>query len=386
LLPIQSKEDKQMVLLFAFALFAISFSFLCSILEAVLLSITPSYVERLNKENPSLGETLRAYRDDIDIPLSGILTLNTIAHTLGAMLVGVQAGNLFGEDSGVDLGLFYLNAETIIGILMTLAILIASEIIPKTIGANNWERLTPFTIRTLKVIIWVCKPLIWITQLITKRLKKDKNVSVFNRADFNAMVEIGSKEGVFEENEFKIISNLMRFEKVLVRDIMTPRMVVKAAPEDMTIQEFYEKNDQLRFSRIPIYEERIDNVNGFFLKDQFLTKIINKEGHLPLKDIRRDILIVHENIAIPKAFQKLMTEREHIALVVDEFGGMEGIITMEDIIETLLGTEIVDEYDGVEDMQALARKNWEMRAKKLGILTIDEYNEQIETPEDLTGN
>ena len=122
------------------------------------------------------------------------------------------------------------------------------------------------------------------------------------------------------------------------------------------------------------------------MKDQFLTKIINKEGHLPLKDIRRDILIVHENIAIPKAFQKLMTEREHIALVVDEFGGMEGIITMEDIIETLLGTEIVDEYDGVEDMQALARKNWEMRAKKLGILTIDEYNEQIETPEDLTGN
>ncbi|MFK7949869.1 MAG: hemolysin family protein [Saprospiraceae bacterium] len=361
------------VLLFVYGLFAIGFSFLCSILEAVLLSITPSYVERQLTENPSLGEKLKEYREDIDRPLAGILTLNTLAHTVGAMLVGVQGAKVFG-DGGLT--------NAIIGSVMTLLILIFSEIIPKTIGANNWEGLTSFTVRSLKIILWFFYPLVWLTQLMTKRLKKDKDASVFSRADFNAMIEIGSKEGVFEENEFKIISNLMRFEKVLVRDIMTPRMVVKAAPQSMTIEEFFEKNEKLRFSRIPIYEERIDNVNGFFLKDQFLTKIINKEGHLPIKEIRRDILIVHENMAIPKAFQKLMTEREHIALVVDEFGGMEGIITMEDIIETLLGTEIVDEYDGVEDMQALARKNWEMRAKKLGILTIDEYSEQVEEEEE----
>lgn len=370
-----------MVLLISYLLFAILFSFLCSVLEAVLLSVTPSFVERQITENPSIGIQLKAYREDVDKPLAGILTLNTLAHTVGAILVGSQAYVLFGENAIDIFGLFSISVESIIAGLMTLAILIFSEIIPKTIGANNWEALTPFTVRSLRVILWILKPFVWLSQLITKGLKKDKDASVFNRADFNAMVEIGSKEGVFEESEFKIISNLMRFEKVLVKDIMTPRMVVKAAPQNMTIQEFFEKNEKLRFSRIPIYEERIDNVNGFFLKDQFLTKIINKEGHLPIKEIRRDILIVHENMAIPKAFQKLMTEREHIALVVDEFGGMEGIITMEDIIETLLGTEIVDEYDGVEDMQALARKNWEMRAKKLGILTIDEYSEQVEEEE-----
>lgn len=366
-----------MGLLITYFLFAISFSFLCSILEAVLLSITPSYVERQLTENPALGETLQDYRADIDKPLAGILTLNTLAHTVGAILVGVQANNIFAEQA-LDLGFMSISIESIIAGVMTFAILVFSEIIPKTLGANYWERLAPLSVRILKVILWILYPLVWFSQIMTKRLKSDENATIFNRADFNAMVEIGSKEGVFEENEFKIISNLMKFEKVLVRDIMTPRMVVKAAREKMTIQEFFNENKELRFSRIPIYEERIDNVNGFFLKDQLLTKMINNQGDLPLKEIRRDILIVHEQMPIPKAFQKLMTEREHIALVVDEFGGMEGIITMEDVIETLLGTEIVDEYDGEEDMQALARRNWEARAKKLGILTIDEFSEKVE--------
>jgi CBS domain containing-hemolysin-like protein len=278
-----------------------------------------------------------------------------------------------------------ISIESIVAGVMTFAILIFSEIIPKTLGANYWEQLTPISIRILRIILWLLRPFVWLSQKMTKRLKKDKSRSVFSRADFNAMVAIGSKEGVFQESESKIIRNLMKFDKVFVKDIMTPRMVVKAAQENTTINDFFSKNKELRFSRIPIYEERIDNVNGFFLKDQLLTKIINQQGHLPLKDIRRDILIVHEQMPIPKAFQKLMTKRQHIALVVDEFGGMEGIITMEDIIETLLGTEIVDEYDGEEDMQALARRNWEARAKKLGILTIDEFSETVEEQKDRIG-
>ena len=193
-------------------------------------------------------------------------------------------------------------------------------------------------------------------------------MSVFSRADFNAMIAIGSKEGVIQENESKIITNLMRFEQVLTRDIMTPRMVVKAAPSSTKIQDFFEANRTLRFSRIPIYDDRIDNVTGFILKDRLLTKIINEEGQSALKEIEREILIVHESMPIPKLFQKLMTEREHIALVVDEFGGMEGIVTMEDVIETLLGLEIVDESDQNVDMQLLARKKWEERARRLGLL------------------
>jgi CBS domain containing-hemolysin-like protein len=373
-----------MGLLITYFLFAIIFSFLCSILEAVLLSVTPAYVERLVKENPNLGNILKRYRTEIDEPLAGILTLNTFAHTIGAILVGVQASSLW-HDSALNLGFMSISIESIVAGVMTFAILIFSEIIPKTLGANYWEQLTPISIRILRIILWLLRPFVWLSQKMTKRLKKDKSRSVFSRADFNAMVAIGSKEGVFQESESKIIRNLMKFDKVFVKDIMTPRMVVKAAQENTTINDFFSKNKELRFSRIPIYEERIDNVNGFFLKDQLLTKIINQQGHLPLKDIRRDILIVHEQMPIPKAFQKLMTKRQHIALVVDEFGGMEGIITMEDIIETLLGTEIVDEYDGEEDMQALARRNWEARAKKLGILTIDEFSETVEEQKDRIG-
>ncbi len=363
------------LLAFYFA-FSIFFSFLCSILEAVLLSVNYSYIEQQLKENPSVGLTLQSYKKNIDKPLAAILTLNTLAHTVGAILVGVQASVVFGN-TPVQIGPISIGGESIVAGVMTLAILILSEIIPKTLGANYWRQLAPFSSRILKVIIFALYPLVWVSQLLTKLLKKDKDMSVFSRADFNAMIAIGSKEGVIQESESKIIKNLMRFEQVLTRDVMTPRMVVKAAPNDTKIQDFFEANRPLRFSRIPIYEGRIDNVTGFILKDRLLTKIINDEGQSALSEIEREILIVHESMPIPKLFQKLMTEREHIALVVDEFGGMEGIVTMEDVIETLLGTEIVDESDNIEDMQALARKNWEARAKKLGILTVDEFDKKV---------
>lgn len=369
------------LLLFYFA-FAIFFSFLCSILEAVLLSVNYSYIEQKLKDDPSVGLTLQNYKKNIDKPLAAILTLNTLAHTIGAMLVGIQASIVFG-DSGWDLGFIYISGEVIVAIILTIFILILSEIIPKTLGANYWRQLAPSSVKMLRVIIFLLYPLVWFTQLITRFLKKDKDMSVFSRADFNAMIAIGSKEGVIQENESKIITNLMRFEQVLTRDIMTPRMVVKAAPSNTKIQDFFEANRPLRFSRIPIYEDRIDNVTGFILKDRLLTNIINEEGQSALKEIEREILIVHESMPIPKLFQKLMTEREHIALVVDEFGGMEGIVTMEDVIETLLGTEIVDEYDNIEDMQALARKNWEARAKKLGILTVDEFDNKVGDEEEI---
>lgn len=351
-----------MVLLILFFLLSIIFSFLCSIWEAVLLSITPSEVEIRYQEGTKMGIRLKKFKSNIDQPLAAILTLNTIAHTVGAIGVGAQAALLFGNT---------ISATIITPIIMTLAILILSEIIPKTLGANYWKELMPFTVSSVHVITIILYPLVWFSQLITKWLKKDKEQSVLSRADFTAMTEIGKRQGIFKHGESRIIQNLLSFNTILAKDIMTPRTVAKVAREDQSIQEFFDENKALRFSRIPVYKETKDDINGFFLKDDLLTQIINGNGGAQLKDIVREIHIVNEQLPIPSLFNHLMENREHIALVVDEFGGMAGIVTMEDVIETLLGMEIMDEFDNIEDMQILARKNWEKRAKALGLIDVD---------------
>jgi CBS domain containing-hemolysin-like protein len=378
----KSKElNNYMVTLVIFFLISIIFSFLCSVWEAVLLSIPPSKVEMKFQEGGKVGELLKKFKDNIDQPLAAILTLNTIAHTVGAIGVGASAENIWPEGSGIDLPLYFtdlhIGAGVIVAILMTLAILILSELIPKTIGANKWEDLIGFTVKSLEWVIWLLWPLVWLGQKITKSLKKDKSKSVLSRADFSAMTALGEKEGVFKAGESKIIHNLLRFNEIRTKDIMTPRTVVIAAKDDMTIQDFYNKNKTLRFSRIPIYDDTKDHINGFILKDILLINLVNNNGNKLLKEIKREILIVHERLNIPDLFNKLMESREHIALVVGEFGGMSGIVTMEDVIETLLGMEIVDEFDNTADMQQLARRNWEKRAEGLGILKNNE-NENID--------
>jgi CBS domain containing-hemolysin-like protein len=327
----------------------------------------------MQKEGTRLGALLKKFKENVDQPLSAILTLNTIAHTVGAIGVGMQAGKIFG---GANMKLFGINmpfsAEALIGALMVLAILILSEIIPKTLGANYWKRLTPFTVNSLNVLIYALYPLVWLSQFITRKLKKDKERSVFSRAEFTAMAEIGEKEGIFKQDESKIIRNLLRFNTILTKDIMTPRTVVKAADQESSIGDFYKKNEDLRFSRIPIFKESKDHITGFVLKDEVLSNIIEGNQEIPMASIAREIMIVDERMALPDLFNKLMEKREHIALVIDEFGGMAGIVTMEDVIETLLGMEIVDELDNIEDMQLLARKNWEKRARNLGLIEMDQ--------------
>ncbi|MEM7104143.1 MAG: CNNM domain-containing protein [Bacteroidota bacterium] len=359
-----------MGLLIFFLLLSLLFSFLCSVWEAVLLSITPSYVSVKEQEGHSVANDLKGFKEDIDRPLSAILTLNTIAHTVGAIGVGAQAGKLYG-----DTNLMGVSLEAIIAALMTLAILILSEIIPKTIGANFWKSLAPWTVKSLKVLLFVLAPFVWVSKFITKRMKKDKDKSLFLRGDFVALTEIGKEHGVLEEGESNIILNLLKFNKIKVEDIMTPRTVVISADENMTIQDFHNQYENLWFSRIPLFSDSQDNVTGYFLKDELLLNIINNNGNSPLKDIKRKLFMTEVDTPIPVLFNKLMEEREHMALVMDKFGGMAGIVTMEDLIETLLGLEIVDELDNVEDMQALARKNWEKRAHKIGLIK-DEENEE----------
>ena len=350
-------------LLIIFFLVSIVFSFLCSIWEAVLLSITPSYAAIKKQEGGELGKTIDEFKANIDRPLAAILTLNTIAHTAGAIGVGAQATKIWGAS---------IISTAIVPVVMTLAILLLSEIIPKTIGANYWRELAPFTVRSLSLIMKVLAPLVFLSQLITKALKKDKNASVLSRADFTAMTELGSKQGVFDEGESKLLKSFLRFETILVKDVMTPRTVVVAAADTMSVHDFHMKHPNLRFSRIPIYQDSKDNIVGYVLKDNLLTRLVGelKSGSLDdtqLKDLRRDITVVQAHEPIPSLFNDLTEKREHIALVVDEFGGMAGIVTMEDVLETLLGLEIVDESDNTVDMQALARKQWETRAAAMGL-------------------
>ena len=361
-----------MGLLLTFFCVSIFFSFLCSILEAVLLSITPAYVGLQEQEKTPIANDLAYFKEDIDKPLAAILTLNTIAHTVGAIGVGSQATTIFGPTSLTVFGLELISWEALIAGIMTLAILILSEVIPKTIGANNWERLTPLTVQILKIMLFLLAPFIWISQSITRNLKKEKNKPVLSRTDFSVMTDLGKETGALQENEQKIIQNLLRFSRVLVRDIMTPRIVVVAADESITVEKFHEEHEKLPFSRIPIYKNNSDTITGLVLKDDLLLKLVEDDYNIVLREIKRDIIIVHSSLPIPDLLDMFINKKEHMALVVDEFGGMEGIVTMEDIIETLLGLEIVDESDNTEDMQALARKNWEKRAKRMGILTTGE--------------
>lgn len=345
-----------MALLLLYLAIALFFSFLCSLLEASLLSISPSHVNIISKEHPSLGKDLQHFKDNIDQPLAAILTLNTFAHTVGAAGVGAQAQLIWGDE--------YLTA---VSIVLTIIILVFTEIIPKTLGANFWRQLTPFTVRTLKILIYSpLYPFIILAQFITKRFKTDKNRSVLSRADFTAMAELGVKEGIFKKGESQIIQNLLRFNNILVRHIMTPRTVIVSAQQDMSFKDFFKEFPDLRFSRIPIYKHNLDDVTGYILKDEVLYKLIDNQGDNKLSSINRTIQVVSEHMPIPSLFNRLMEKQDQIALVVDEYGGTAGLITMEDVIETLLGMEIMDEMDQIADLQEWAKINWEKRAKRMG--------------------
>nr|WP_298923181.1 hemolysin family protein [uncultured Allomuricauda sp.] len=364
------------VLLF-YAFISIFFSFLCSILEAVLLSITPTFINIKKQEGKEYASELELLKKDVDKPLIAILTLNTIAHTVGAILVGVQAkvayAELYGTSTRTFMG-FEFTEDLMVGVvstLMTILILVASEIIPKTIGATYWKQLSNFTAKALNVMVFILKwtGLLWVLQLFTKLIgKKGHHGSVLSREDFTAMTDIAHEEGVFQESESKVIKNLLKFDEILAKDVMTPRTVLKIASEETTIQDFFEANRPLRFSRIPLYKDRMDNITGYFLKDELLEAIINKKGKQAVSTLKREILITDRTKPIPELFEKFVAQREHVSLVVDEYGSVSGLVTMEDVIETLLGLEIMDESDNVEDLQVLARKNWESRAKRLGII------------------
>ena len=350
------------------ATISIFFSFLCSILEAVLLSVTPTFITVKKQERKDYALTLEKLKKDVDKPLIAILTLNTIAHTLGAMMVGIEAENL-----GYDWNVLGINTVGIISAIMTFLILVASEIIPKTIGATYWKGLANFASKTLLILIFPLKwtGILWLLQLTTKLIGGKGHGSVLSREGFMAMTDIAHEEGVFQENESKIIKNLLTFKEIFAKDVMTPRTVMKTEDEKTTVEDFFKRNLNLRFSRIPVYSNDADNIIGLVLKDEIFKEMALDNNSKKLSELKRDIIVIDRNLPIPTLFEKLVESRNHMALVVDEYGSVSGLVTMEDVIETLLGLEIMDESDNVSDLQNLARKSWEARAKKLGIIGDD---------------
>ena len=349
-------------LLVVFFLVAILVSFICSLWEAVLLSVTPSYAQIKLREGTRTGRLLQQFKENIDRPLAAILTLNTIAHTVGALGVGDQSARIWGDTHPAI-------TQFAIPVAMTMAILVLSEIIPKTVGAVFWKELAPFTVASLTLLTRLLAPLVWLSQMITRSIRRDGGGSVLSRSDFLVMAEIGAQEGVLHHTESKMLNSLLRFNTVRAEDVMTPRTVVEAMPEEVTIREAYESQRKWRFSRLPTYRHGSkDQITGYVLKDELLARLVEGGDAETVRTLRREIMVIAEDFRIPDLFNRFVDKREHIALVIDGFGGMAGIVTMEDVIETLLGMEIVDEMDSAKDMQRLARRAWERRARLLGII------------------
>jgi len=349
-----------MVLLITFVLVALVLSFLCSVAEAVLLSVTVPYVALLEKRGKPSGDVLRTLKTEISKPLAAILTLNTIAHTIGAAGAGAQVTIVFGNA--------YLGAASVV---LTLLILVFSEIIPKTLGAHHWRRLAPATAYSLRFLVWLLYPFVVLSEKITGRMADAPLLSGFSRQEFAAMAELSAEEGQLAERESEVLKNLLLLRETRVRDAMTPRPVVFSLAESFTVGNFFDAYESVRFSRIPLFADDPDQVDGFVLRSDLLLAHAKAEVDAPLAHFKRSMPVIPESLTLAQAFNQLLRVRAHIAQVVDEYGCLAGILTLEDIIETLLGLEIVDEGDVAVDMQEHARRLWRRRASEMG-LNIDQ--------------
>lgn len=347
--------------LITYMLLALIVSSICSVLEATILSTPITFINTLEQQGAKGAARLKRLKTDIDRPISAILIVNTIANTVGASLVGAEAAKLF-QSTGVG----------VISGLFTFLILVFSEIIPKTIGSNYWRNLAVPASAVIQGMIYITYPIVWLVEKFTHLLTDDSAPSV-SREEVVAMVSTGAEEGVLEKEENKMIQNLLKLDDVTAHEIMTPSSVVTMAESSQTIREFYNSDDFAKFSRIPLYEEENDDyITGYVLKQEILEKLAQDKFNIKLKDLARPILSFNEDESVSNIWEKLLEKKEHISVIIDEYGSMRGIVTMEDVIETMLGFEIVDEKDEVVDMQELAKEQWQQvqnrqmaRAKRL---------------------
>jgi CBS domain containing-hemolysin-like protein len=319
--------------------------------------MSPAFVKSAEEKGGKFGKLLARLKADIERPLAAILSLNTIAHTVGAAGVGAQAASVLGQ------GYF-----GVISAVLTLLILFFSEIIPKTLGALYWKQLARFTTYSCQAIIVALAPLVWISERLVRLIQpKGKMEDRMSRQEVVTLARLGLSEGVIEENESQIIGNLIRFRKIRIKDIMTPRPVVARLPESMVCGDAIRKTSIIRFSRIPVYADKQECITGYVLKQQILEEVALDRHSTRILAIKRPIRQVFEHQSLSDLFHDLFYNKEQIALVLDEYGGMAGVVTNEDLIETLLGLEIMDESDQIEDMRELAHRRWKERAQKMGL-------------------
>lgn len=333
-----------MGLILLYFLGALSLSFLCSVLEAVLLSTPMSYISMRENQGSKTATLMKQYKNNVDRPVGAILSLNTIAHTIGSAGVGAESVKIFGEQ--------YFG---LISAILTLLILVLSEIIPKTIGASYWRSLAMPSTRIIRVLILITYPLVLLSELITKVFTPRGNQASMSREEVSAMVDVGTTEGIFRESESKLIKSCIALSGVKARQIMTPSIVVESACQDLTVKDFQAKQSW-SFSRIPVYAGDKDYITGYVLKDAVLKLLSEDQFHVKLSDLKRPILTFREEESVFQIWEKMLEKREHISVIIDEYGGLRGLVTMEDIIETMTGVEIVDEDDVAVDMQALAKE------------------------------
>jgi CBS domain containing-hemolysin-like protein len=346
-----------MFALFAYLFLALFVSFLCSIMESVILSTPQSFLIVQQDKGHKWAISFMDLRRNIDKPLSAILSLNTVAHTIGAAGVGAQAVKIFGEA-----------AFGVISAVLTVLILVFTEIIPKTAGARYWRRLAKFSYYTIRGMILITYPLVVASAFITRLISKNEEEQTTSREEIAALASIGADEGLFSDKENKIIQNILKLKNIKVTEIMTPRVVVAVADQNLPLSDFLKNKGYLKFSRIPVYSGNDENITGYVFRQEVFEKLAEDKHSLKLKDIKRDILVFPDTMALFTIWEKMLEKKEHIALVVDEYGGLNGIVTMEDVIETLLGLEIVDETDTVIDMQKFARERWKTRQAKYSLI------------------
>ncbi len=339
-----------MTLLIIYFSLAVGVSFLCSMLESILLSLNISYINVVKKSKPKVGGILEKLKKDINVSLASILILNTVANTLGAAGVGAEAARLFGVEY-----MFYVSA------ILTLVILFISEIIPKTIGAVFYKQLAPFAAYLINFFIFITYPLIMLSLVITRKISKDDSSHIITREELLESTLISENEGVIDEKESDYIENVLRLSKSKVHEILTPRSVVYALKKDLSIKDIIDEAGIKKFSRIPVYDESIDNIVGVVLSKKIFEKAI-KNQDIKIEELMQPIFSINENIPVSYALDLFIKRKEHMFVVTDSYDQTEGIVTLEDCIETLLGVEIMDELDTVDDMQKLAKDK--MKRKK----------------------
>ena len=352
-----------MTLLIIYLLLTMGISFLCSLLESVLMSTPLSYLTMKEDEGDKNAALFMKFKQDPDRPLSAILSLNTIANTLGAAAVGHQATLLTGE-----------HWFGIISAAMTVLILVFSEIVPKTIGTSHWKNLLWLS-RIMRLLVYLLYPVVWLIDKLHNTISDEDPDLGISREEVSAMANMGEEEGVLDNSENKVIQNIIKLDDIKAYDVMTPRVVAAIAPESMTLKSFYKREELSHNSRIPVYAESPEFITGYILRYDVLEQLADDKFDVKLGAIKRQIAAFHEETSVSDIWESLLKTKDQIALIIDDYGCFQGIITLEDIIETILGMEIIDENDTITDMQQYAKERWLKRQNQYKQIVLPEEDE-----------